>query len=116
LPVELLVLAPMVFGGLVEEADAAEGMILRPAQIAIEIEAEGGEGFESVGHEAFAAGLVDGRAHGVNDFDVEAFACRGDSGSEAGGACANDEDIRLCYGGAKWHGKAASSLDTTSQE
>jgi hypothetical protein len=109
-------LAPMVFGGLVEKTDAADGMILRPTKIAIEIEAEGGEGFKRVWHEAFAAGLVDGRAHGVNDFDLEALVCGGDSGSEASGACANDEDIRLCYGSAKWHGKAAPSLDTTSQE
>ena len=37
------------------------------------VETEGGEGFERVGHEAFAAGFVDGRLHGVDDLDVKAL-------------------------------------------
>ncbi len=60
------------FGGglLVEEADATEGVGFDTAKIVIEIEAEVGERAEGVGKEAFAAGLVDRRLHGVNDFDV----------------------------------------------
>jgi hypothetical protein len=45
------------------------------AEELIEIgEAEGGEGFDGVGHETFAAGFIDGGLHGVDDFDVETLA------------------------------------------
>ena len=90
----------------VEEADTAEEMVSDLAKIAIEVETQVGEGTHGVGHETFAASLVDGRAHGVDDFDVKAFVCGGDGGSEAGRAGANDEDIRLHCRGAQWHGKS----------
>jgi hypothetical protein len=75
---------------LVEEAYAAEKMVFDLAKIAVEVEAEVGESTHGIGHETFAAGLVDGREHRVDDFDVKAFVCGGDGGSEAGGACSND--------------------------
>jgi hypothetical protein len=77
-------------GLFVEEADAAEEMAFGFAKIAIEVEPKVGERAHGVGHEAFAAGLVDGGLHGVDDFDVEAFVCGGDGGSEACGTCAYD--------------------------
>jgi hypothetical protein len=85
----------------VEEADASEEMVFDIAKIAVEVEAEAGKGAHGVGHESFAAGLVDGRPHGVDDFDVKAFVCGGDGGSEAGGTCADDEDIRMCCEAAR---------------
>jgi hypothetical protein len=56
-------------------------------------EAEGCEGFERVGHETFAAGLVDGGLHGVDDFDVETLSSDGDGRGESGWASADDQDI-----------------------
>src|ERR1700761_6377692 len=79
----------------VVEADAAEEMAFDFAEIAVEIEAEIGERAHSVGQETFTAGLVDGGLHSVDNFDLEAFVCRCDGGSKTGGACSNDEDIRL---------------------
>ena len=60
-----------------------------------EIEAEGREGFEGGGQQSFAAGFVDGRLSGVDDFDVETLSGGCDGGSDAGGACPNDENIPL---------------------
>ena len=97
----------------VEEADAAEEMVFDLAKIAVEIEAEAREGTHGVGQKAFAAGLVDRWAHGVDDFDAEALVCGGDGGSETGGACAYDEDVRLRWWSANWHGNAESSEDRT---
>ena len=65
------------------KADAAEGRFGFRRQELIEIDAEGGEGVEGVGHEAFAAGFVDGGLHGVDDFDVKTVAGGGD-GSRRG--------------------------------
>jgi hypothetical protein len=59
-----------------EETDAAQWMVFGFAEDLIEIgDADGGEGFQRVGHEAFAAGFVDGGLHGVDDFDVKTLAC-----------------------------------------
>ena len=59
-------------GGVVEETDAAQEMVWGFAEELIEIgEAEGGEGFKGVGHEAFAARFIDGGLHGVDDFDLK---------------------------------------------
>jgi hypothetical protein len=58
-----------------DEADATQEMVFGSAQDLIEIgEADGCEGFERVGHEAFAAGFIDWGLHGVDDFDVKALA------------------------------------------
>ncbi len=54
---------------------------------------EVGEGGDGVGHEAFAAGLVDGRGHAVGDLDGKAVLGGGDGSSEAAGASAGDKDI-----------------------
>src|ERR1700733_7907473 len=82
------------FGGggrlFVVEADAAEEVAFDFAEVDVEIEAEVGERAYGVRHGAFAAGLVDGGLHGVDDFDVQALVCRGDGGSEAGGTCSCD--------------------------
>ena len=51
------------------------------------------ESFDGVGHEAFAAGFVDGRGETVGDFHGEALLGSGYGGGEAGRACSNDEDI-----------------------
>ena len=58
-----------------------------------EVDAEVGEGGYGVGHEAFAAGFVDGRAHAVGDFYGEAVLGGGDGAGEAGWASAGDEDV-----------------------
>ena len=81
-----------------EEADSVKGVGLEAAEIFIEIDADGGEGLEGVGHEAFAAGFVDGRAYGLDDIDLEAEAGGGDGSGEAGGACSYDGDVRgICW-------------------
>ena len=66
--------------GIADETDAAQAMIFPCAQDLIEIgDADGCEGFEGVGHEALAAGFIDGGLHGVDDFDVKTLAGGGDS-------------------------------------
>jgi len=78
-----------------EEANAAEGGGFDLAEVLIEIEAEGGEGFEGVGHEAFAAGFVDSRLHGVDDLDLKALVSGGDCAGQTGWSCAYYENISL---------------------
>ena len=63
-----------------DETDTVKDGGLGLVEIVGEVEAEGGEGLERVGQEAFAAGFVDGRFHGVDDFDMKALARRGDGG------------------------------------
>ncbi len=65
------------------------------AEVLTEVEAEGGEGSEGVGHEAFAAGFVDAGLHGVDDFNVKAVVGGGDGGGETGWSRADDGDVRL---------------------
>jgi hypothetical protein len=63
-----------------DETDAAEGMIFGIAEDAIEIgEADGCEGLEGVRQEPLAAGFIDGRLHGIDDFDVKTLTGGGDS-------------------------------------
>jgi hypothetical protein len=93
-------------GLLVEEAKAAEEVALGFAEIdveIVEIKAEESERAYGVGHQAFAAGLVDGWLHGVDDFDVKALVGGCDGAGETGGARAYDEDVRLRCWGAEWH-------------
>jgi hypothetical protein len=66
-------------GRIAEETDAAQAMIFGCAQDLIEIgDADGCEGFEGVGHEALAAGFIDGGLHGVDDFNLKTLAGCGD--------------------------------------
>jgi hypothetical protein len=85
-----------------DETDAAQEMVFVCAEDLIEIgEADGCEGFERVGHEAFAAGFIDGGLHGVDDFDVKALTRSGDGSGESGRATAYYQDITS--GPAKVH-------------
>jgi hypothetical protein len=58
-----------------------------------EIEAELAQRGDGVGHEALAAGLVNGRAKHVGNGDAEPLAAGGDGGSKSGGSTTDDEDI-----------------------
>src|SRR5882757_8215954 len=79
-----------------EETDSAQEMGFIFAEGLIEIgETDSGKSFERVGHEAFAAGFIDGGFHGVDDFNVKTLACGGDGTSESGWACADYEDVAL---------------------
>jgi hypothetical protein len=70
----------------VEEADSAEGGTFDRANI----DSEFGKGGYGVGHEALAAGLVDGRGHAVGNFYCETVLGGGDGAGEAGGASSYD--------------------------
>jgi hypothetical protein len=59
-----------------------------------ERDAEPGERFAGVRHEAFAAGLVDGSGARFDDGAIDSALTQGDGGSETGGATADDQDIR----------------------
>jgi hypothetical protein len=92
--------------GIADEADAVQGSGFGWKEIASEIEAEGVERFKSTGQKAFAAGFIDGRFPGVDDFDVQALFGRGDGASQAGGTTADDENVRLrCQGARKHRGR-----------
>jgi hypothetical protein len=58
-----------------------------------EFDAKAGEFAAGVGHEAFAAGLVDGRDKGFDDEDIESLLANGDGGGEAGWASADDQGV-----------------------
>jgi len=60
-----------------------------------DLDAELGEGEAGVGHEAFAAGFVDGGTEGVGDEDVGAAPAEGDGGGEARGSCSGDEYVTV---------------------
>jgi len=77
----------------VEEADAAEWSGFDVAEVLIEIEAEGGEGSQRVGHEAFAAGFVDAGLHGVDDLDLKTLVGGGDGAGQTSWPCAYDENV-----------------------
>jgi hypothetical protein len=74
----------------VGEGDAGEGQTVRFVG-----DAEGGEGAARGGHEALAAGLVDGRLAGIGEQDVGAAQAKGNGGSEAGGPCTGDEHVTV---------------------
>jgi hypothetical protein len=77
-----------------DEADAAQEMIFGFTQDLLEIgEADGCKGFERVGHEAFAAGFIDGGLHGVDDLDVKALAGCGDGRGQSGWTSSDYQDI-----------------------
>jgi hypothetical protein len=79
------------FGGFAsaQEANAAEGM----ADARGNDDAKFAEGGESIGHEAFAAWLVDWRGRAVGHDHAQPATTRGDRGSKAGRATANDENV-----------------------
>ena len=54
-----------------------------------------GESGEGVGHEAFAAGFVDGGFLPSADFDVKALTGCGDGAGESGWSCSSYEDCCL---------------------
>ena len=77
-------------GGIaIAEADPAERVALSGTQI----EAERARGGEAIGHDTFAAGLIDRRHTAIGEGDLQTAAARGESGGESGGAAANDEEI-----------------------
>jgi hypothetical protein len=80
-------------GGAADEADAAEESGFGLAEVVVEVEAEGGQGGERVGHEAFAARLVDTGLHGVDEFDLKALTGGSDGAGQTGWTCAYYEDI-----------------------
>jgi hypothetical protein len=77
----------------VEESNAAEGSGFDLAEVFVEVEAEGSERGEGVGHEAFAAGFVDAGLHSVDDLDLEALIGGGDGAGQTGRSCTYDENI-----------------------
>jgi hypothetical protein len=81
-------------GFAVVKANAAQRVAFGVEKL-FDIEAQGGEGFKRIGHKAFAAGLVDGRLHAIDDFDLKTLAGGGDSSGETGGACSYYKDVRL---------------------
>jgi hypothetical protein len=74
-----------------EETDSAEGSAFCCGQV----DSESGEGGYGVGHEAFAAGFVDGRRHAIGDFYGETLLGGGDGTGQAGGTSSGDEDVGL---------------------
>ncbi len=65
------------------------------AVLGLEVDAQGDEASACFGHEAFAAGLVDGRAESIGEEDVGAALADGDGGGEPGGACSGDEYVAV---------------------
>jgi hypothetical protein len=61
----------------------------------LDLDAELGEGLAGVGHEAFAAGFVDGGTEGVGEEDVGAALAEGDGGGQACGACSGDAHVTV---------------------
>ena len=86
--------------GVADEADAAQERALCVSEGLLEVEAERGEGGEGVRREAFAAGLVDGGLHAVDDFDLKALRCGGDGARQTGGACADYDYVCVRCGHA----------------
>jgi hypothetical protein len=82
-------------GGVSQEANAAQERTFGLIEVMLEIEAEGSKRFERAGKKAFAAGLVDGRFHGVDDFDMKAMACRSYGTGESSWSCTNYHYVRM---------------------
>jgi hypothetical protein len=73
------------------KGDAGEfGAVMR-----VEVDAKLGEGVTRVGHDAFAAGFVDGRAEGIGEEDVGSSLAECDGCGEACGACSGDEYVTV---------------------
>ena len=65
----------------------------------VEIEAKLAQGGDGVGHQALAAGLVNGRAKHVGNGDVKPLPAGRDGSGKSGGSTADDENIgSLGYG------------------
>ncbi len=60
-----------------EEADAAK----RLAALALQFDSQTAGGANAIGHDAFAAGFVDGRNHTICQYHLEAALSCGNSGS-----------------------------------
>ena len=73
--------------GGVLEADAAKGVAVGCG----EGDAEPGEGLAGIGHEAFAAGFVDGGGACLDDGATDPTLAERDGGGESGGATADDQ-------------------------
>ena len=73
----------------IAEANAAK----RVAAGRMQVEAERARGGQAIGHDAFAASLIDGRHGAIGQRDIQAAAARGESGGETGRSAANHEEI-----------------------
>lgn len=71
----------------IDEANAVEGLRVKSVQRY----AEAAQGGQAIGHQAFAANLVDGRACAIGEGDIETFAARGNGRREARGTASDDE-------------------------
>jgi hypothetical protein len=80
--------------GVADEPDAVQGEAFGGIEAAPEVEADGGERFESARKKAFATGFIERRFSGIDDFDLEAMPRDGNGGSKAGRACTDDQDVR----------------------
>ena len=72
-----------------EEADAAK----RLAALALQVDSQGAGGANAIGHDAFAAGFVDGRNHTICQHHLEAALSRGNSGSQASRAASDHQNV-----------------------
>ena len=88
----------------VGETNAAEGM----STGGLQVDAERAGGGQAIGHDAFTAGLVDGRNGAIGESDVEAAAARGDGGGEPSRSAADDEQVGGAGQGTQWVPPAAS--------
>ena len=73
----------------IAETDAAK----RVAAGGMQIDAERARGGQAIGHDAFAASLIDGRHGAIGQRDIQAAAARGDGGGQTGRSAADHEDI-----------------------
>ena len=89
------------WGGVTNEANAAQNGALDLIKVAAEIETEGDERFERAGKETFAACFVDRRFRGIDDHDAQTFTSGGDGAGEASRTCSYDEDVVM--NGATMH-------------
>ncbi len=83
----------------IEEPDAPER---RPVSRG-ECHADLAQRRDTVWHEAFAAGFVDGRLRPVRDDDLQASLARGYGGGKPGRPAANNEEVRFRGCGALYH-------------
>jgi hypothetical protein len=73
----------------VHESNAAEGLRVRTVQRNPETAQSG----QAIGHQAFAACFVDGRACAVRECDMQSLAARGDGGRQPGRSTPDNEYV-----------------------